>query len=102
VAHDTSNTAFDLTSITAAAGGTATNTADAQFRIWMWSGDEPAVSSATSDEFQCIVPLMCIWDSTGDANIEPLVANQNQGYHIVQPGANAVGVVDLFMEFTIS
>lgn len=102
VQHDTSNTAFDLTSVSCAAGATITNTGDIQFRIWMWSGDEPAVSGATSDEFQCIVPLMCVWDSTGDSNIEPIVSNQTQGVHIQQPGANAVGIADFFMEFTVS
>lgn len=102
VPHDTSNTGVDLTSVTCVTNGTFANTADAQFRIWMWSTDEPAVSGATSDEFQCIVPLMCIWDSTGDSNIEPLTANQNEGFHVLQPGANAVGISDIFMEFTIS
>jgi hypothetical protein len=68
----------------------------------MWSGDEPAVSSATSDEFQCIVPLMCMWDSTGDTNIEPITLNTSEGVHITQPGANAVGISDCFLEFTVS
>jgi hypothetical protein len=83
-------------------GGTFTNTADNAFRQIMWSGDEPAVSSATSDELQCIVPLMCIWDSTGDSNIEPFVCNTNEGIHILQPGANAVGILDVAFEFTVS
>lgn len=100
--HDTGNTSVDLTSVTCVTGGTATNTGDNPLRVWMWSGDEPAVSSATSDEFQCIIPLMCLWDSTGDSNIEPVVANTTEGFHIVQPGANAVGISDLFMEFTVS
>lgn len=102
VAHDTSNTSIDLTSISVATGGTIANSSDIQFRIWMWSGDEPAVSGATSDEFQCIVPLNCVWDSTGDSNIEPIVLNQNQGVHVQQPGANAVGITDVFMEFTVA
>lgn len=102
VAHDTGNSAFDLTSVTCVTGGTATQTAGNALRIWMWSGDEPAVSSATNDEFQCLVPLNCIWDSTGDSNIEPITLNTNEGVHIVQPGANAVGIVDVFMEFTVS
>lgn len=101
VAHDTGNTSFDLTSVTCVTNGTATATGNA-LRVWMWSGDEPAVSSATSDEFQCLVPLNCIWDSTGDSNIEPITLNTNEGVHIVQPGANAIGVVDLFFEFTVS
>lgn len=102
IQHDTGNTAVDLTSVTTATGATVTNTADSPVRVIMWSSDEPAVSGATSDEFQCIVPLMCIWDSTGDSNIEPITLNQNEGLHLVQPGANAVGILDVFMEFTVS
>jgi hypothetical protein len=102
VAHDTGNTGVDLTSVTCVTGGTFTNTSDNAFRQIMWSGDEPAVSSATSDELQCIVPLMCIWDSTGDSNIEPFVCNTNEGIHILQPGANAVGILDVAFEFTVS
>lgn len=102
VAHDSANATVDLTSVTCVTGGTATNTADNALRQIMWSGDEPAVSSATSDELQCIVPLMCIWDSTGDTNIEPFVLNTNEGLHLVQPGANAVGILDIAFEFTVS
>lgn len=102
VAHDTGNTSVDLTSVTCVTGGTFTNTGDNAFRQIMWSGDEPAVSSATSDELQCIVPLMCIWDSTGDSNIEPFVCNTNEGIHILQPGSNAVGILDVAFEFTVS
>lgn len=102
VAHDTGNATVDLTSVTCVTGGTFTNTGDNAFRQIMWSGDEPAVSSATSDELQCIVPLMCIWDSTGDSNIEPFVCNTNEGIHILQPGANAVGILDVAFEFTVS
>ena len=102
VAHDTGNTSFDLTSVTCVTGGTFTNTGDTAFRQVMWSGDEPAVSSATSDELQCIWPLMCFWDSTGDSNIEPFVCNTSEGIHLLQPGANAVGVLDAVFEFTVS
>ena len=102
VAHDTGNASMDLTSITCITGGTFGNTAEAQLRVLMWSSDEPAVSGATSDEFQCIVPLMCLWDSTGDSNIEPIVLNQNEGLHLLQPGANTVGILDVFFEFTVS
>ena len=102
VQHDTGNATVDLTSVTCVTGGTFTNTADNALRQIMWSGDEPAVSSATSDELQCIVPLMCIWDSTGDSNIEPLVLNTGEGVHLTQPGANAVGILDVAFEFTVS
>lgn len=100
--HDSGNAAFDLTQVTSVTGGTFTNTADIAFRQILWSGDEPSVSSATSDELQCIWPLMCFWDSTGDTNIEPFTCNTNEGIHLVQPGANAIGVVDVFFEFTIA
>lgn len=101
--HDTANTSVDLTSITCVTNGTATNTADIAFRQWAWSSDEPVVSAATSDELQCIVPLMCIWDSsTGNSAIEPIVLNQNEGISVTQPGANAAGLVDVFIEFTVS
>jgi hypothetical protein len=102
VAHDTGNTAFDLTSVTCNTAGTFTNTGGNALRVWMWSTDEPAVSSATNDEFQCLVPLNCIWDSTGDTNIEPITLNTNEGVHITQPGSNTVGIVDCFFEFTVS
>jgi hypothetical protein len=102
VPHDSGNTSVDLTSVTCVTGGTFTNTGDTALRQVMWSGDEPAVSSATSDELQCIWPLMCFWDSTGDSNIEPFTLNQNEGIHLLQPGANAVGVVDAVFEFTVS
>jgi hypothetical protein len=100
--HDSGNVSVDLTSVTCVTGGTFTNSSDNAFRQVMWSGDEPAVSSATSDELQCIWPLMCFWDSTGDSNIEPFVCNTTEGIHLLQPGANAVGVVDAFFEFTVS
>lgn len=102
VAHDTGLLTPDLTSVTCVTGGTFTNTADNPFRQIMWSTDEPTVSSASSDELQCIVPLNCIWDATGDTNIEPLVLNTNEGAHILQPGANAVGILDIAIEFTVT
>lgn len=102
VAHDTSNTSVDLTSVTCVTNGTATNTADNAWRQILWSTDEPAVSSASNDEIQCVYPLMCVWDSTGDSNIEPITLNTNEGLSITQPGTNAVGIADFFIEFTVS
>jgi hypothetical protein len=102
VAHDTANTNYDLTSVTCATNGAFTNTSDAAFRVWMWSDHQPSVTAATSDEFECIIPLMCIWDSSGDTNLEPIVCNTSEGVHVVQAGTNAVGTTDIFMEFTVS
>lgn len=100
--HNTENTSADLTSITCVTNGTATNTSDNALRQLIWSGDEPSVSSATSDELQCIIPLMCIWDSTGNSDIEPITLNTNEGISVTQPGTNAVGILDIFIEFTVS
>jgi hypothetical protein len=100
--HNTENTSVDLTSITCVTNGTATNTSDNALRQLIWSGDEPSVSSATSDELQCIIPLMCIWDSTGNSDIEPITLNTNEGISVTQPGTNAVGILDIFIEFTVS
>lgn len=72
------------------------------FRKWMWSNDEPAASTATNDETECIVPLSCVWDSTGDANIEPIVLREGQGLSVHHTGTTAVGVADVFVEFTIA
>jgi hypothetical protein len=85
-----------------ATGPTATLTADVALRAWVWSNDEPAVSSATSDEFETLVPLNCVWDSTGDANIEPLVLREGQGVSIHHAGSSAVGLCDVFVEYTLA
>lgn len=85
-----------------ATGPTATLTSDVALRAWVWSNDEPAVSSATSDEFETLVPLNCVWDSTGDANIEPLVLREGQGVSIHHAGSSAVGLCDVFVEYTLA
>lgn len=100
--HDTGNTTVDLTSITCNTNGSFTNTSNDPLRAWTWSADEPSVGSSSIDEFECIIPFMCVWDSTGSSDIEPITLNTNEGIHIVQPGSNAVGICDIFIEFTIS
>ena len=85
-----------------ATGGTVGLSADVALRAWVWSNDEPAVSSATSDEFETLVPLNCVWDSTGDANIEPLTLREGQGVSIHHSGSSAVGLADVFVEYTLA
>lgn len=85
-----------------ATGATATLSSDTALRAWMWSNDEPAVSSATSDEFETLVPLNCVWDSTGDANIEPIVLREGQGISVHHSGSSAVGLCDVFVEYTLA
>lgn len=99
--HDTANSSLPA-QVLAAAGATVTNTADVEFRKWMWSNDEPAASSAVSDELECLVPLNCVWDSTGDADIEPIVLREGQGLTVQHVGTSALGLADIFMELTDS
>lgn len=86
--------------ILCATGATVTNTGDVPYRTMMWSNDEPAVSSATSDELECLIPLNNIWDSTGDSNVEPITLREGQGATLHHSGTSAVGLCDIFFEFT--
>ncbi len=97
--HDSSSSTLPA-QVLSATGGTVTLTSDVALRAWMWSNDEPAASTGTSDEFECLVPLNCVWDSTGDSNIEPIVLREGQGISVHHSGSTTVGVVDVFVEFT--
>ena len=99
--HDTSSENMPA-QVLIATGGTATLTADNALRAWVWSNDEPAVSSGTSDEFETLVPLNCVWDSTGDTTIEPIVLREGQGISVHHSGSSAVGVCDVFVEYTLA
>lgn len=97
--HDTASANL-AAQILAATGATVTNNADAPFRTIVWSNDEPTASTASSDEMECMVPLNTIWDSTGDANIEPITLRPGEGVTLHHTGTSAVGVCDIFFEFT--
>ena len=99
--HDTTSENMPA-QVLCATGPTATLTADVALRTWLWSNDEPAVSSAVNDELECIVPLMCVWDATGDANVEPLVLRAGEGVSIHHAGSSAVGLCDVFVEYTLA
>lgn len=99
--HDTASEAMPA-QVAIATGGTVTQTSDVAFRAWVWSNDEPAASSATSDELECLIPLNCVWDSTGDSNIEPIVLREGQGLDVRHSGSSAVGIADVFAEFTLA
>lgn len=99
--HDTASTSLPA-QVLAAIGATVTNTADVQLRTMVWSNDEPVAAGASSDELECMIPLNCIWDSTGDANIEPIVLREGEGLTLQHTGTSAVGLCDVFFEFTDS
>jgi hypothetical protein len=100
VKHDSNSEAIPA-QILFATGPTATDTSDAALRRWMWSNDEPAAAALTNDETECIIPLSCVWDSTGDSDIEPLVLREGQGLNVKHSGSSTVGVCDIFVEFTM-
>jgi hypothetical protein len=100
IKHDT-NSATLAAQITAATG--PTDTVDALFRRVLWSADEPAVGSGTNDELECLPANGLIWDAGyADTNVEPIVLREGQGVSLRQPGANAIGVIDVMIEFTNS
>lgn len=99
--HDSTSEAMPAQVLIATAA-TPTLTADAALRAWVWSNDEPAVSSGTSDEFETLIPLNCVWDSTGDTTIEPIVLREGQGITVQHSGSSAVGVCDVFVEYTLA
>lgn len=98
--HDTANETAPGT-VLFAHGGTIGLTGDAAFRRWLWSNDEPAASAGTNDELECMVPLNCVWDSTGDADLEPIVLREGEGLSVYHSGTTAVGVLDTFIEYTL-
>lgn len=98
VAHDTTNSA--LSSVTHGNSGTPGGSTGAVLRRILWSSDEPAVSTATSDELECFVPLNIIWDAGyGDADVQKVALRQDQLF-IVYNTTGAAGLVDSWVEFT--
>lgn len=100
VKHDTNSTTLPA-QVLCAHGATVTSATADTLRNWVWSNDEPAASTGTSDEFECLVPLNCVWDSaTGDADLEPIVLREGFGLDVRHSGSSAVGVCDVYVEFT--
>jgi len=99
VKHDSGSSA--LTSVTCGHAGTPSSSgATDVLRRIIWSSDEPAASTATSDEWECLVPLNIIWDAGyGDANVQALAIRQNEAF-IVYNNSGAAGLVDVWTEFT--
>ena len=66
----------------------------------LWSSDEPAAATATSDELECFVPLNVVWDAGyGDSDVQKLTLRQNQGW-VIWNTTGAAGLVDTWVEFT--
>jgi hypothetical protein len=99
VLHDTNSTALGA-HVTLQTNGTVGARTDL-FRQWIWSNDEPAVSGASMDEWELLVPFATVFDSGyGDSNVEPITCRNGQGVEIQQSSASAVGTNDFEIEFT--
>ena len=101
VKHDTNSASLPAQVLTAH-GATVTSASGDTVGTFMWSNDEPAVSSATSDELETIPSLMYVWESdpSSSSNVEPLVLREGQGIDVRHTGTTTVGTADIFIEFT--
>jgi len=96
--HDTTNSA--PASYAYGSAGTYSAAAALTLRRTIWSSDEAAASSATSDELECFVPLNILFDAGyGDANVQPLTLRQND-FAGVYNISGAAGLLDVWCEFT--
>lgn len=95
--HDSTNAA--AANLICASAGTPGGSVNTLRRVF-WSSDEPAISSATLDEMECMVPFNIIWDAGyADSSIQPLTLRQNQMI-MVYNQTGAAGLVDIWMEYT--
>ena len=102
VAHDTSNTAFDLTNITVAHGATITSPSVIAGHMFL-SSEEPVVSGAVSQNLLCMYPFAEVWNvGIGDSNVEPITLRQNQGCDVLCNTNTTAGNWDMIFEFTVS
>lgn len=100
ITHDSTNSA--LSSVTAGHAGTLGGTAGLAIRRIFWSSDEPSISTATSDELECFVPLNIIWDAGyGDVDVQKL-AMRNLESAILYNTTGTAGAADFWGEFTDS
>ncbi len=97
--HDTNTSDLDA-NVTATTGSTDTVGTDI-IKMFLWSTDEPAATTATIDEWQLLPVFNMVWDSGyADTNLEPIVLRAGEGLTIKQPGSNTLGQCDIFVEFT--
>jgi len=86
--------------VTTGNAGTPGGSTGVSIRRVFWSSDEPSISTATSDELECFVPLNVVWDAGyGDAAVQKLTVRQNEGF-ILYNMSGAAGLLDTWTEFT--
>lgn len=100
VAHDSTNSA--LVSVSAGHTGTIAGGSSVTIRRIFWSSDEPSISTATSDELECFVPLNIIWDAGyGDIDVQKMTVRTGEAFTLFNV-SGAAGLVDAWGEFTDS
>ena len=98
VAHDSTNSA--LSSVVTGHSGTPGGSTGVAIRRVFWSSDEPSISTATSDELECFVPLNVVWDAGyGDADVQKLAIRTGEMF-LSYNTTGAAGLVDTWGEFT--
>lgn len=87
--------------VAASHNATVTETSTVLRRI-IWSGDEPAQSENSSDTWQLLCNLNCVWDAGYvGSNIEPITLNASEGLHIkCATNTTATYMGDIIIEFT--
>lgn len=96
VSMDSTNTA--PTTATYGHAGTIGGTAEI-LNAWIWSSDEAAVSSATSDELECLIPLNIIYDWIPHSDIQPITLRQAQ-MNMIYNVSGAAGLLHSYMDWT--
>jgi hypothetical protein len=97
---DSANTALTGTitagSATTIATGTLLGTLDRMF----WSSDEPAISTATNDELQCLNGLTTLYEWIPHSDVQPITLRENQAL-VVFNTTGAAGLLDTIITFTV-
>lgn len=96
VSMDSTNTA--PTTAVYGHAGTIGGTANV-LNSWIWSSDEAAASSATSDELECLIPLNIIYDWIPHSDVQPLTLRQTQ-MNMVYNVSGAAGLLHSYQDFT--
>jgi len=96
VALDSTNT--NPTTATYAHAGTLGGTSNV-LDTWLWSSDEAAVSSATSDELECFLPLNKVYQWIPHSDIQPITLRQDKML-LVFNASGAAGTLYTRMLFT--
>lgn len=78
--------------------GTPGGTPETLRRI-VWSSDEAAVSTLTSDEIENFPPLNVLYEWQPHSDVQPIVLRENEGIMIYNV-SGAAGLLDIAIEFT--